>query len=67
MEWKEEGKNIQSMGIRVSEMECRGFGWTVIDWDRLGLRTLSLLIQNKSHTTYFTFEYKKNRLPLIDF
>jgi len=35
MEWEEDGKNIQSMGIRVSEMEWRGFGWTVIDWDEM--------------------------------
>ena len=35
MEWKEEGENIQSMGMRVSEMEWRGFGWAVIDWDEM--------------------------------
>jgi hypothetical protein len=59
MEWKEEGKNIQSMGMRVSEMEWRGFVWTVIDWDEM-LRRRKIIKNDK----YVTLKKKKiKKLP----
>jgi hypothetical protein len=55
MELKEEGENIQSMGMRVSEMEWRGFVWTVIDWDEM-LRRRKIIKNDK----YVTLKKKKN-------